>query len=1311
MKEKNFKGQTPQLLGSKTRANTKKTKPPLYKPELESQFKFQFLSQLMGATATVVSVYPLFTLAHAKDFNQLPAIKQTPIIESNNSNKINTTKTQGNSVLASNFLGHIVLSQEPFVTQAQLHAVAPPFVVAANGYIQEPLEFQIYSNYFAFIESAEIQIFASSATEQMQPLQTLAVAFDKNTNQTRVFWNPNQQSKKSYQKGDVLHYVLRVFDKNRHWDETIAKQIPIISSAEKAHYLAPIASSNEDHNNAPVSWPINRRVESFPTNQNHLRKPQLAVQNIVLNGSRIQIKGYNVAPNIGLQINGSPVVLDADRKFTSEYILPAGTHDFQLVGTHTNGTRIESQLQTIVKDDAWRAVGQASITTGTQFLENSIEPLSSGDLDELTKTKTQAHVAFSVKGKIKGQYILQAQLDTQEKDLQQLFKHILKPDRATALKEIQAQSYYPIDADNALISAPSNPNGALFVQLNWEKNQAKWGSFQTDFHHSSIASYNRSLYGAQVQLNSQAIHSSGQAAQQINTFAAQASTQAGYSEFLGTGGSLYYLQHTLLSPKTAQLKIELRDPLTGRLLQTRHLKEKEDYELHLAQGRVVLNSPLAPFSRLYGDAISITQKPAHQVLVATYEYYDHSLFANNNSAGAQLKQWITPQIAIGTSAVKEQKTGQDYSLLAADLTFQNGPGTWVKLEHAQSQSFLNPHFFSADGGLSYDPIQTSRLTTQNTKGNAQSLELQLDTQAQNWTQSQWLAKAWFRRKTPYFSSNSETLTGLDRQIKGLELKGSITPQLQVLSSYERSISTGKTNVEPLFNTPFSNTFKPNKTPFYYSTKPFVSQAHEINQAQLGFLWNLHHNTYLHLDLEKLTQATPHQISETNALSARVTQKISDNWSTYLGHRTQQDASLAKTQRIISVGSDYQLTDKSNAFIEVARSQSANAISIGANYQRTPEHQLYGSFSYTHHQLEAEQANINGSSFPTPGSLTVGQRLRLSPNYQLQQESQQLLSGANTGLLNSLSFNYSQDEGWFLGAGAQQGVLKNHQQESITQRSSYALSTGFINKKINWLSRLEHRRDDIEANNFNKETHPFSSSIHKQEQWNTQNRLALQFNPDIQVQGQINYAITESQNLGNSSNPAVNSTDAKLIDNSIRLVWRPTNSQLNTVFQHRYFYDVAPTRQSSENNRPIDQKSYISSVQASYTLNRDIEIGGQIAHRKSLISAGPGQSNWATQNALFSAISSRIYLSDKHTSTSTQASFDSAWSLMTEYRQLKVSNNDTKKGFLITLDKDLTSNLRFGVGYNSTDFSSDLTQFNYKSKGFFVNLVMTTGFSQ
>jgi hypothetical protein len=37
-------------------------------------------------------------------------------------------------------------------------------------------------------------------------------------------------------------------------------------------------------------------------------------------------------------------------------------------------------------------------------------------------------------------------------------------------------------------------------------------------------------------------------------------------------------------------------------------------------------------------------------------------------------------------------------------------------------------------------------------------------------------------------------------------------------------------------------------------------------------------------------------------------------------------------------------------------------------------------------------------------------------------------------------------------------------------------------------------------------------------------------------------------------------------------------------------------------------------------------------------------------------------------------------------------------------RDIGKNFRIGLGYNFTDFNDDLTKFDYKYKGFFINLV-------
>ena len=60
--------------------------------------------------------------------------------------------------------------------------------------------------------------------------------------------------------------------------------------------------------------------------------------------------------------------------------------------------------------------------------------------------------------------------------------------------------------------------------------------------------------------------------------------------------------------------------------------------------------------------------------------------------------------------------------------------------------------------------------------------------------------------------------------------------------------------------------------------------------------------------------------------------------------------------------------------------------------------------------------------------------------------------------------------------------------------------------------------------------------------------------------------------------------------------------------------------------------------------------------------------------------------------------------MAEYRWLDVDDGGTRQGWLVGVDRDLGRNFRVGAGYNFTDFSDDLTDFDYDHKGWFVNFV-------
>jgi len=65
---------------------------------------------------------------------------------------------------------------------------------------------------------------------------------------------------------------------------------------------------------------------------------------------------------------------------------------------------------------------------------------------------------------------------------------------------------------------------------------------------------------------------------------------------------------------------------------------------------------------------------------------------------------------------------------------------------------------------------------------------------------------------------------------------------------------------------------------------------------------------------------------------------------------------------------------------------------------------------------------------------------------------------------------------------------------------------------------------------------------------------------------------------------------------------------------------------------------------------------------------------------------------------------SKWHALAEYRALDVTDGGIRHGFLVGIDRDVAKNLRIGVGYNFTQFSDDLTDFDYDQKGFFINIV-------
>ena len=67
----------------------------------------------------------------------------------------------------------------------------------------------------------------------------------------------------------------------------------------------------------------------------------------------------------------------------------------------------------------------------------------------------------------------------------------------------------------------------------------------------------------------------------------------GREVFLGTGGSVYFLRRQDISIGTETLTIELRDPVTGRVQQSRSLIAGREYTINYIQVLITLNAPMS----------------------------------------------------------------------------------------------------------------------------------------------------------------------------------------------------------------------------------------------------------------------------------------------------------------------------------------------------------------------------------------------------------------------------------------------------------------------------------------------------------------------------------------------------------------------------------------------------------------------------------------------------------------------------------------------------------------------------------------------
>lgn len=1127
--------------------------------------------------------------------------------------------------------GVIWATEDPNLGQPELAVSGPSFAGFQDGRIEQPVQFAVRSNYPAFIQRMELSLYRAQDGDLIEAIATVPIEVGA---ATQASWDGVLPTRHQFRPGDELIYVLRAYGADGSFDETLPGKLQLVTPDEALRGNRQLRESAERELGSALT---EQQAQSQRLMDQVFAQNGLRLQNIAIRGSRIRIQGRNLPTDRALTINGQSYPVDLERKFAAEFLVPVGRHAFDIAlpagpGDDTNdGTASvpHERLEVDVTGRYFFAIGLADVTIAQNDISGSQEPFA---VDERYQDDilSDGRLAFYLKAKARGKYLITAQADTTEKDLEHLFDGFARAEPQDIFRRLDPDLYYPVYGDDSTTYRDVDTMGRFYLRVDWDQNQALWGNYATGLTGTEYAQYVRSLYGAAVNWRSRAINPWGDPKTELRAFGSQAETAPGHNEFIGTGGSLYYLKHTDILPGSDSVVLEIRDSATGRVESRVPLQRGADYEIDEMQGRILLARPLAQVSRENVNTLTrdVPLDGFEQRLLVDYEWVPDDFDDDNITAGLRAKQWLGDHVGLGITYVDENRNGQDYTLAAGDLTLQAGKGTYVKLEYAQTESFGTPVFYSDNGGFSF--IQTN-LASARREGEAKSVEIRANLRELGWSSQDWNAGAWWRDVSRGYSTgrydSSRPVTEY-----GAEVQGQITPNLGLYARYSKA-EVG---------------------------------LQSLTQAQASVEWRIDDFNTLSGEIRRVEEQR--LLSEATGVLGAV--KYSHQFGTSLNLYGLAQATLdddggryADNDALV-LGGKYLFGDLSSISGEVSSGDRGDAALLSAEYQLTPEHAIYGGYQYSTDTTRYESLfNPNRQN-----GWTLGQRWRLSNQTNLFNESQFLKEPEQSGLAHTFGMDFYPSQGWNLGFTLQSGDLVKRGGAEVDRRA-VSLSGGHVSPSTDWQSKIEWRKD---------------SGAERRTQWVTTHRLTYKVNESWRIAARLNYADTDDD-----LDPTAG---ARFIEGNLGFAWRPWNSTRWAMFgRYTYLYDLATLDQVG--GAQYDQRSQILSLEGVYKQDQHWEYALKIARRDGDVRMQRGSGPWFDSGTGFAAAQVRYELRTR-------------WHALMEYRWLDVDDGGSRQGFLLGLDRDINKNFRIGAGYNFTDFSDDLTDFDYDHKGWFVNLTGT-----
>jgi flagellar motor protein MotB len=1107
-------------------------------------------------------------------------------------------------------------------SRRRLGVAAEPVAVVVKEPINElhppVVHFRMYSNYAAFLKRAEIRIFGQQSL-QAEPLAVIPVddtGLAEWQPAARILAGPARE----------LKYLLRAYDAKGNFDETDSRPLWLYHQASAGKFA----------------------VSDKPSTQALLAaygENDLARQQIPLGSGSVKVQGSGIPAGHKVWVAGREVPVDPQGKFVAEEVLPNGTQTVEVavLDGDGNGSLYLRDLEFKRRDLFF--VGIADMTISKNSV-SAAEKLQQGDnAAQPVDSSLDGRLAFYLNGKVTQNWHLTASADTREGPVKDLFSNFLDKTPDSLFRRINPEYYYPSFGDDSVVEETAPTLGKFYVKASHGQDYGMWGNFKVAYMGNELAHVDRGLYGADAHFGS-GLTSFGERRITVDGFAAQPGTLASYEQFLGTGGSLYFLHHQDILTGSENVRIEVRDKASNIVTGVVNLRPNVDYDIDYIQGRLLLSEPLSAAANdnllVHTSGLSGDQS----FLVVRYEYTPGLDKLGQVAVGGQGSYWLNNYMKLGFTADSNEGDGAS-NLGAADLTLRKSANSWLKLQAGRTTGLLSPSLQSNDGGFGFLGPDDTSFT--NSKAGAYRADVSVG--LSDFIKGHDGRFAFYTQRLDAGYSAPGQMTIKDTEQYGGMFKMPVSSRLTLMAKADQ-----RTEDQGL-----------------------DTRAMELDLSyRVTNRWSFSAGVRddMRKDNSPVVPLTQEQGERTDTV-AQIKYSPSDTWSAYVfGQDTVAASGGRPDNSRAGLGGSYRLTKRFRIDGEASDGDLGPGGKIGTSFLYSERTSLYLNYSLENERTDNDQLVHSGSW----GSLVSGVKTRLGDSSSVYLEERYQTAASQSGLTHATGINLVTKERWNFGGSGEFGNLFDSQTGAEIKRKAAGIHMGYGLDKIQFSSAVEFRRDDAEQ--------PDLSHI-VQTVLLLRNNFKYQLTPSWRLLGKLDYSISNST-LGDFSTGGYT-------EGVVGYAYRPVrNDRLNALVKYTYFYNVPTIDQLGAQNTATQflQKSHIAALDVTYDLTANWSVGGKYAYRLGEASLDLVQPTFFDNTAQLSVL--RV-----------DYRFLKQWDTLAEVRQLGLPDlNQRRRGVLTAIYHHISKNLKAGVGYNFTDFSDELTDLKYNHRGIFVNLIGT-----